>query len=249
MMKVNLKGLLFLARRHLSILDQIIHELGLSKDEWGYEVNSAQLILDELIEHVSEVQADNSKLKEFAQLYCLVKSTQPAPIKKTTASIHDLVILDLTGLHSGTNLLCMEVWNRKAIGLAEYGTPLQAFNGRDCETDAIEEMADMICYLKQGILEGKTYLEPIYHRAIALAVDTINLREIHKGDDGNIGVGYPIDNGQYYNVVVEVDGVQFTYKTRALSGEEAARRVLDYSVCPPSKPQPDSVKLISYDLA
>ena len=106
--------------------------------------------------------------------------TQPAPIKRTTTPIHDLVIIDLigTGL-SGNELLMKELNDRKAIGLAEYGTPLQAHNGRDCEKDAIEEMADMICYLKQGILEGKTYLEPIYHRAIALAVDTINLREIN----------------------------------------------------------------------
>ena len=175
--------------------------------------------------------------------------TQPAPIRRNTTPIHDLVIIDLINVTGDFNLLAKEINDRKAIGLAEYGTPLQAFNGRDCEKDAIEEMVGSICYLKQGLIEGKFYLEPAYHRAIALAVDTINLREIHKGDDGNIGVGYPIDNGQYYNVVVEVDGVQFTYKTRALSGEEAARRVLDYSVCPPSKPQPDSVKLISYDLA
>jgi len=106
--------------------------------------------------------------------------TQPAPIKRTTTPIHDLVIIDLigTGL-SGNELLMKELNDRKAIGLAEYGTPLQAHNGRDCEKDAIEEMADMICYLKQGIMEGKTYLESIYHRAIALAVDTINLREIN----------------------------------------------------------------------
>lgn len=76
-MKVNLKGLLFLARRHLSILDKIVDELGLSKDEWGYEVDIAQLILDELISHVSEVQTDNSKLNEFAELYCLIEPIRP----------------------------------------------------------------------------------------------------------------------------------------------------------------------------
>lgn len=106
---------------------------------------------------------------------------QPAPIKRTTTPIHDLVIIDLIDMTSGknNNYLSAELLERKAIGLAEYGTPLQAFNGRDCEKDCIEEMADAICYLKQGILEGKTYLEPIYHRQIALAVDTINLRAIN----------------------------------------------------------------------
>lgn len=118
--------------------------------------------------------------------------TQPAPIRRTTTPIHDLVIIDLISYTTGNHLLAKEIDDRKAIGLAEYGTPLQAFNGRDCETDAIEEMVDSICYLKQGIMEGKSYLEPIYHRQIALAVDTINLRAIHAGDDGNIGVGYPV---------------------------------------------------------
>jgi hypothetical protein len=194
---------------------------------------------------VSEVQADNSKLKEFAQLYCLVKSTQPAPIKKTTASIHDLVILDLTGLHSGTNLLCMEVWNRKAIGLAEYGTPLQAHNGRDCETDAIEEMVDSICYLKQGLIEGKFYLEPAYHRAIALAVDTINLKAVNAEAQERKAA---LATAPYYNVVVEIDGVESNHTVQALSREDAARQVLD-SVTLGAEIYPDKVELISYDLA
>lgn len=108
-------------------------------------------------------------------------ATQPTPIKRTTTPIHDLVIIDLIDMTSGknNNYLSAELLERKAIGLTEYGTPLQAFNGRDCEKDCIEEMADAICYLKQGILEGKTYLEPIYHRQIALAVNTINLRAIN----------------------------------------------------------------------
>lgn len=104
---------------------------------------------------------------------------QPAPKGNGNPSVHDLVIIDLIQASDGHALLAKELWERKAIGLAEYKIPLQANNGRDCERDCIEEMADSICYLKQGILEGKTYLEPIYHRAIALAVDTINLREIN----------------------------------------------------------------------
>jgi hypothetical protein len=106
---------------------------------------------------------------------------QSAPIRRTTTPIHDLVIIDLITYTTGNHLLAKELDDRKKIGYKEYGTYLQAFNGRDCERDAIEEMADSICYLKQGILEGKTYLEPIYHRQIALAVDTINLQYINSG--------------------------------------------------------------------
>lgn len=138
---------------------------------------------------------------------------QPAPIKRTTTPIHDLVIIDLITYTTGNHLLAKEIDDRKKVGLAEYGTPLQAFNGRDCEKDCIEEMADAICYLKQGILEGKTYLELIYHRQIALAVDTINLRAI---------------NAPYYDVTVKnkIDGSVEYYRTKALSAHEASRIVL-----------------------
>jgi len=103
---------------------------------------------------------------------------QPIPRKSNGNSIHDLVIIDMITMPN-SQLLSKEIWERRSIGLVEYGTTLQAGNGRDCETDAIEEMADSICYLKQGIIEGKDYLIPIYLRAISLAMDTINLRAIH----------------------------------------------------------------------
>lgn len=72
-MKVDLKGLLLMAKRHLAILDKMQRDL--QGNWWAneMEVESASLILDELIQHVSEVQADNSRLNEFAELYCLVK--------------------------------------------------------------------------------------------------------------------------------------------------------------------------------
>jgi hypothetical protein len=170
---------------------------------------------------------------------------QPAPIKRTTTPIHDLVIIDLITYTTGNHLLAKEIDDRKKIGLAEYGTYLQAFNGRDCETDAIEEIVDMICYLKQGIMEGKDYLEPIYHRAIALAVDTINLRAINaKAQERKAALA----TAPYYDVVVEVDGVESTHTVKALSREEAARQVLD-DVTLGAEVYPDKVELISYDLA
>ena len=171
--------------------------------------------------------------------------TQPAPIRRNTTPIHDLVIIDLINVTGDFNLLAKEINDRKAVGLAEYGTPLQAFNGRDCEKDAIEEMVDMICYLKQGILEGKIYLEPIYHRAIALAIDTINLRAINAEAQERKAA---LATAPYYNVVVEIDGVESNHTVQALSREDAARQVLD-SVTLGAEASPDKVKLISYDLA
>jgi hypothetical protein len=53
--------------------------------------------------------------------------------------MHDLVIADIQ--------------SRKDFGLAKYGTPLQAGNGRDGLKDAYEEAIDLLVYLRQGIEE------------------------------------------------------------------------------------------------
>lgn len=42
---------------------------------------------------------------------------------------------------------------RVAVGIERYGTPLQAFNGRDADRDAYEEALDLIMYLGQRIEE------------------------------------------------------------------------------------------------
>ena len=43
---------------------------------------------------------------------------------------------------------------RRKIGIAEYGTPLMTYNGRDALQDATEELADALIYLLQAMLEG-----------------------------------------------------------------------------------------------
>lgn len=42
---------------------------------------------------------------------------------------------------------------RKEHGIREYGTPLQAHNGRDALVDAFEEAVDLCVYLAQTIIE------------------------------------------------------------------------------------------------
>jgi hypothetical protein len=43
--------------------------------------------------------------------------------------------------------LCKE---RRAFGIAKYGTPLQYDNGRDPVNDAMQELLDLIAYLTQA---------------------------------------------------------------------------------------------------
>ena len=64
---------------------------------------------------------------------------QPAPIPNNTIPIVDLVMNDLQ--------------ERKTVGIARYGTPLQANNGRDALIDAYQEALDLCIYLRQVIEE------------------------------------------------------------------------------------------------
>lgn len=78
---------------------------------------------------------------------------QPTPKPTGGPSIHDLVIADLMaqGLHD----LAAGIADRKALGLAKYGTILQAGNGREAGLDAYQEAADLVCYARQDVEEAK----------------------------------------------------------------------------------------------
>jgi hypothetical protein len=64
---------------------------------------------------------------------------QPMPIPNDRGSVQALVRQDLV--------------ERERLGIQRYGTPLQAFNGRDALRDAYEEALDLCCYLRQALTE------------------------------------------------------------------------------------------------
>jgi hypothetical protein len=64
---------------------------------------------------------------------------QPMPTPSARPSVQGMVIDDLM--------------IRLQVGIQRYGTPLQAFNGRDALRDAYEEALDLACYLRQAIAE------------------------------------------------------------------------------------------------
>lgn len=64
---------------------------------------------------------------------------QPMPIPNNRPSIQFLVRVDLD--------------EREKVGIQRYGTPLQAFNGRDALRDLYEELLDACCYIKQTMVE------------------------------------------------------------------------------------------------
>lgn len=64
---------------------------------------------------------------------------QPAPVVNDRPAIQDLVMADVA--------------ERKREGTEKYGTPLQAFNGRDALADAYQEALDLCQYLRQALYE------------------------------------------------------------------------------------------------
>lgn len=64
---------------------------------------------------------------------------QPTPVPNQHPAIQDLVVLDIE--------------ERKRMGIARYGTPLQGFNGRDALMDAYQEALDLVQYLRQALYE------------------------------------------------------------------------------------------------
>ncbi len=62
-------------------------------------------------------------------------SKQPDPVSNDLPALWDLVIQDMQ--------------QRDSIGLKNYGTRLQPFNGRDSLQDLSEELLDGLVYLKQ----------------------------------------------------------------------------------------------------
>ena len=74
-MKCNIKGLLIMARRHLYILDAVnTGDLDVQDIPEKMDVETAGLILDELIENIGIVQQDPTQLDQFLEIYCLRKS-------------------------------------------------------------------------------------------------------------------------------------------------------------------------------
>jgi hypothetical protein len=64
---------------------------------------------------------------------------QVAPVPNGSRPIWELVMEDMA--------------ERDRVGRQRYGTPLQAFNGRDALVDAYQEALDFVVYLRQVIAE------------------------------------------------------------------------------------------------
>jgi len=90
---------------------------------------------------------------------------QPAPVPNDKPAVWELVMADVTdsirgldtsdGRHRLATQVLTDMAERHAVGTKRYGTPLQAFNGRNVLQDAYEEALDLCVYLRQALAEGK----------------------------------------------------------------------------------------------
>ena len=61
----------------------------------------------------------------------------------------------LPGIDSVTDLVMLDLHERRKMGIKKYGNELQTHNGRDALIDAYQEALDLCLYLRQAIEERK----------------------------------------------------------------------------------------------
>jgi hypothetical protein len=101
---------------------------------------------------------------------------QPAPIPNEDISLWNLVRQDLISLMLNFDPMPLidDAQERDEFGFQQYGTHLQAHNGRDFDADAYQECLDMVVYLRGWYEECRNvHTWSIYMNSLQL------LREIY----------------------------------------------------------------------
>jgi hypothetical protein len=66
------------------------------------------------------------------------------------------------------SLVIADIEERRRVGIARYGTPLQTFNGRNADIDLYQELLDAVMYQRQNIEERRTLMDLLREVVIAL---------------------------------------------------------------------------------
>lgn len=110
---------------------------------------------------------------------------QPLPKQHDGPFVADQLIERLTrsdGANPVVLLICQLLEDRKQVGIQRYGTPLQAFNGRDVVQDAVEEAIDLSTYLFQAVMEGKTELVDYFNQSARTLVSLVSYQHPELGE-------------------------------------------------------------------
>lgn len=90
-------------------------------------------------------------------------------VRPDRVSVHELAAADAAGLGESGEVVAGLLAERLRVGVARYGAPLTAGNGRNTWRDACEEALDLAVYLRVLIEEGEEWLRHRYLRALQLA--------------------------------------------------------------------------------
>lgn len=109
---------------------------------------------------------------------------EPAPVPNDGQSIHDLVGQDIQEhytMYSARDVaaLTCELFARKQFGFKKYGTYLQAHNGRNALNDAIDELCDLLVYVRQDMAEYPNHqvsLRRVYSDLLDTAIRLMHIR-------------------------------------------------------------------------
>lgn len=127
---INLNDILYRYKHHVSTVTAHIQHVPTGIKTLGLGTTRDEALSDAITKLGVQLGID---VKEGIDV------RQPLPVPNDDVSIQSLVRTDL-----GT---------REQVGIKKYGTPLQAYNGRDALRDAYEEALDLACYLRQMIRE------------------------------------------------------------------------------------------------
>lgn len=97
-----------------------------------------------------------SRLRIFLHgwlLWAAVRVLNPPPVKTEQPSVHDLVVGDIRGGKYADAI--PTILDRKALGLAKYGTILQVGNRRSHRRDALQEAGDLVVYLRAEVEDSR----------------------------------------------------------------------------------------------
>lgn len=100
-----------------------------------------------------------------------LNAPEPDPTDGKGPAIWDLVIADINPNYAG---LIADMRNRSVMGIAKYGKPLRAHNGRNPLVDGYQETLDRAVYLRQAVEEsndGVSFVD-MYKRALDDAIET-----------------------------------------------------------------------------
>jgi hypothetical protein len=161
----------------IDCLNRVIAEARKWREFWA-SINAASLTLDDDVNVIPasgvratetsyEVDADGRLIPGTVREYV---APQPAPQNQGGPPLWPMIIREL-GESELDRLLAVDMLRRHEFGVAKYGVPLVASNGRDHLADAYQEALDGVVYLRAAAINrfNCTYTYAAYSEMLELA--------------------------------------------------------------------------------